>query len=167
MFFVKIYIVVLLNNIMISKEKREIIVNLHLKGKRQQDIADIVGESQQVISYWIVRFKETSSINERPKSGRPTKLKDDVLIDLKNKILNKIKSANADFGCVSTKEIKDLIKKEINETYSIRHVERIMHKLGFNLITPRTTHVRHNQEKANNFRKEFKKNSYRLMWTMK
>lgn len=152
---------------MISKEKRELIVRLHRKGKIQQDIADLVDESQQVVSYWIKRFKETGSVKDLPKSGRPTILKGLVLKNLKNKILNKINSANAEFNCVSTKEIRDLISNEIGITYTIRHVERIMHKLGFSLITPRTTHVRHDQEKVDSFRDEFKKNLSRTMWTTK
>ena len=152
---------------MISKEKRELIVRLHLKGKTQQYIAEHVDVSQQVVSYWIKRFKATTSIDDRPKSGRPTKLKGSTLKKLKSKISRKIKTANADFGCVSTKEIKELIAQEIGQSYSIRHVERIMHKLGFSLITPRTTHVHHDVNAVNFFRDEFKKNSFRPMWSMK
>ena len=152
---------------MISKEKRELIVKLYQKEKIQQDIAELVDESQQVVSYWIKRFKKTDSVEELPKSGRPTKLKGLVLNNLKIKMSNKIKSANADFGCVSTKEIRNLIAEEIGEIYTLRHVERIMHKLGFSLITPRTTHLRHDQEKVDAFRSEFKKNLNKPMWTMK
>jgi len=67
---------------------------------------------------------------------------------------------------VSTKQVNDLIFQEIGETYSFRHVERIMHKLGFSLITPRPQHLRHDQEKVDEFRDEFKKNFPRSMWFM-
>ena len=63
-------------------------------------------------------------------------------------------------------QVKAFIHKEIGEIYSLRHVERIMHKLGFSLITPRPQHIRHDQKKVDTFRKEFKKNSNRSMWAM-
>lgn len=40
----------------------------------------------------------------------------------------------------------------------MRHIERIIHRLGFSLITPRPQHLRHDQKKVDNFRDEFKKN---------
>ena len=49
----------------------------------------------------------------------------------------------------------------------MRHVERIMHKLGFSLITPRPQHLRHDQNKVDKFREDFKKNFNRSMWAMK
>ena len=67
---------------------------------------------------------------------------------------------------MSTKQIKKLIRKEIGEEYTMQHIERIMHKLGFSLITPRPQHLRHDQNKVDNFRDEFKKNFNRSMWVM-
>ena len=85
---------------------------------------------------------------------------------LKKKILTKIKQANDDFCSVSTKQIRKIIHQEVGEFYSLRHVERIMHKLGFSLIIPRSQHVLHDQEKVDAFRDEFKKKSKRNMWIM-
>jgi transposase len=80
--------------------------------------------------------------------------------------LNKIQDANNEFCSVNTKQIGKIIHKEIGELYSLRHVERIMHKIGFSLITPRPQHLKHDQEKVNKFRDEFKKNSNRNIWVM-
>ncbi len=151
---------------MISINERKIIVKLHLKGKRQQEIADLIGCSQPTVNLWIHRYKSNKGLKTRLRSGRPTKLKGKILKNIKDKILKEINSANTEFNCVSTKEIKKLIAKEINKSYSIRHIERIMHKLGFSLITPRPQHLRHDQEKVDNFRDEFKKNFNRSMWVM-
>jgi len=89
------------------------------------------------------------------------------LIRLKNKILTKIKKANDGYCSVNTKEIGEIIHQEIGKLYSLRHVERIMHKIGFSLIMPRPQHLKHDQEKVDKFRDEFKKNSNRNMWVMK
>ncbi len=151
---------------MISINERKIIVKLHLKGKGQQEIADLIGCSQPTVNLWIHRYKSNKGLKTRSRSGRPTKLKGNFLKGLKNKLLKKINSANEEYNNISTKQIKQFLAKEVGKEYSIRHVERIMHKLGFSLITPRPQHLRHDQEKVDNFREEFKKNSNRNIWIM-
>jgi transposase len=152
---------------MISISERKIIMRLHAQGKTQQTIANIVGCSQQMVSRWIYRFKKTNSLESCPRSGRPTKLKGKTLKLVKKRILDKINSANSEYNGVSTKQLKEVIRQEIGKTYSIRHVERIMHKLGFSLITPRPQHLRHDQNKVDTFRDEFKKNFSRNIWGVK
>tara|TARA_Y100000310_G_C20496732_1_gene721916 strand:+ start:53 stop:511 length:459 start_codon:yes stop_codon:yes gene_type:complete len=151
---------------MISTKEREIIVKLHQQGKNQQDISDLIGCSQPTVHKWITRFKRGKTLDTLPRSGRPTKLTKETLSQLKEKIFAKIKSANNKYCSVSTKQVKKLVHKEIGEDFSMRHIERIMHKLGFSLITPRPQHLRHDQDKVDNFRDEFKKNSKRSMWAM-
>jgi len=152
---------------MLSLAERKLIVKLHETGKKQQEIADLIGCVQSAVNRWIQRSKITNSLESRPRSGRPTKLKGETLERVKKKILARIKSANAEYNSVSTKQLGDIIRREIGETYSMRHVERIMHKLGFSLIMPRPQHVRHDQEKVDTFRDEFKKNLCRNIWIMK
>ena len=151
---------------MLSTSERELIVKLHLQGKKQQEIADLVGCSQPTVNLWIHRRESKQGLQTIPRSGRPTKLKGETFELVKKKILDKINSANADFGCVSTKEIKDVIVKEVGVVYSLRHVERLMHRMGFSLITPRPQHVRHDQEKVDAFRDAFKKKFPKNTWVM-
>lgn len=151
---------------MVTKKEREIIVRMHQKSKKQQNIADLIGCSQPTVHKWIQRFKQDRTLDSLPRSGRPTKLTEDILGQLKEKLEKKIKTANNKYCAVSTKEIRDFIKAEIGKKYSIRHVERLMHRLGFSLITPRSQHIRHDQEKVDAFRDEFKKNSKQSMWIM-
>ena len=151
---------------MLSVKERELIISLYDKGKKQGEIADIIGCSQPTVHRWIKHNLSGRTLNTLPRSGRPTKLTKKTLNTLKKKILHKIESTNKDFGAVSTKEIHSFIHNEVGEAYSLRHVERIMHKLGFSLITPRPQHVRHDQKKVDKFGDEFKKNSTRNMWVM-
>ncbi len=151
---------------MVSIKEREIIVKLHQQGKNQQEIADLVGCSQPTVHKWIMRFKEGKTLHTLPRSGRPTKLTKQNLAKIRKKILTDIKKANEKYCSVSTKQVKDLIHAEIGDIYSLRHVERIMHKLGFSLITPRPQHLKHDQKKVDAFRDEFKKNSNRNIWVM-
>jgi len=151
---------------MISIKERRLIVRLHKQGKNQQEIADLLGCSQPTVHKWVTRFKQGKTLDTLPRSGRPTKLTKKGLGRLKKKILAKIEAANDGFCSVSTKQVKKIIHQEIGELYSIRHVERIMHRLDFSLITPRPQHLRHDQEKVDAFRQEFKKKSNRSMWAM-
>ena len=152
---------------MLSIDKRELVLRWHGEGKNQQEIADLVGCHQASVSRLINKFVRKGIVKDLPRSGRPTKLKSATLEQVKNKILDKIHSENAEFGCVSTKEIKDLIAQEVGVVYTVRHVERIMHKMGFSLITPRPEHVRHDQSKVDSFRDDFKKKFPKNTWIMK
>lgn len=151
---------------MLTKQQRELIIKLNEDGKNQQKIADLLGCSQAAVSKWISKYKKGRTLETLPRSGRPTKLTKGKLTKLKNKLLYEVKKANEKFCSVNTKQLGEIIKKETGKDYSIRHVERIMHKLGFSLITPRTKHIKHDQEKVDKFRDEFKKNSNKNTWVM-
>lgn len=151
---------------MLSFEERRLIVKLHQKGKKQQYIADLVGCSQPTVHKWIKISSHGRTLRTLPRSGRPTKLTKQNLIRLKDKISTMIKEVNNEYCSVSTKQISNLIHQEIGESFSLRHVERIMHGLGFSLITPRPQHIRHDQDKVDKFRDEFKKNFNRSIWVM-
>lgn len=152
---------------MLTISERKIIVRLHSQGKKQEVIASIVGCSQQTVSKWIRESRMRKSLKTLPRSGRPTKLTSTKLTNIKDKLKQKIEQKNAQFGSVTTKEIRNIIHQEIGELYSIRHVERIMHKMGFSLITPRTMHTKHDQNAVDEFRKEFKKKRTQSIWIMK
>jgi len=151
---------------MITLKERELIVKLNTQRKNQQEIADLIGCSQPTVHKWITRFKQGKTLDTLPRSGRPTKLTKQKLKQLKKKIVAEIEATNEQFCSINTKQIGELIHQEIGEIYSLRHVERIMHKIGFSLITPRPQHIRHDQEKIDKFRNEFKKNLKRHTWVM-
>ncbi len=147
-------------------KERELVLEWTQKGKSQEVIACLLGCDQSSVSRLLKKYEQKGVVANLPRSGRPTKLTKKKLSLLKNKICSSIKSVNADYCAVSTKQIAQLVKKEIGVNYSMRHIERIMHKLGFSRITPRPEHVRHDQEKVDAFREEFKKNFSRSMWVM-
>lgn len=151
---------------MLTKQQREFILRLREEGKKQQQIANLVGCSQVSVSKWISKYKSGRTLETLPRSGRPTKLKSSMLKKLRIKILKEVKKANEKFCSLSTKQLSEIIKKEVGKEYSLRHVERTMHKLGFSLITPRSQHIKHDSNKVEEFRAEFKKNFKRNTWIM-
>ena len=151
---------------MISIKERTLILEWKDKGKTQKEIAELLACHQSSVSRFLNKYKRKKIVENLPRSGRPTKLTEKKLNQLKKNIVSQIEDANNSFCSVSTKQIGKIIHEEIGELYSLRHVERIMHRLGFSLITPRPQHLRHDQEKVDKFRDEFKKNSNRSIWVM-
>lgn len=149
---------------MLYIKERKLIIQWNEKGKTQEEIAELLNCHQSSISRFLVKYKRKGITQDLPRSGRPTKLTKERLSQLKKSIVAKIKSANDKYCSVSTKEVKKIIHQEISENYSMRHIERIMHKLGFSLITPRSQHLRHDQDKVDKFRDEFLKNLNRSIW---
>jgi len=152
---------------MISIKERELITKWDKEGKTQQEIARLLNCNQSSVSRFLVKYKNKGIIYNLPRSGRPTKLTKKTIRQLKGKVLAAIEDANNEFCSVSTKQVENIIRREIGESYSLRHVGRIMHGLGFSLITPRPQHIRHNQQKVDQFREEFKKKFSRSMWAMR
>lgn len=151
---------------MLNKQQREIIIKLKQDGKKQQQIAQLIGCSQAAVSKWLFKYKFGRTLETLPRSGRPTKLTKSKLENVKAKLMLEIKKVNEKYCSLNTKQLGDIIKKEVGIEYSMRHVERIMHKLGFSLITPRTRHIKHDQKKVDEFKDMFKKNFKRSTWVL-
>ncbi len=149
---------------MINLQTRELVLKWKKEGKTQQQIAELVGCHQSAICRFLDKHKKTGSLKNLPRSGRPTKLSGEKLDALKVRILEEIKDANKKYCSLSTKHFSEIIHREVGRVYTLRHVGRIMHKLGFSLIMPRSQHLRHNQQKVDEFRREFKKNFKRGTW---
>ena len=147
-----------------GKEKeRELIVKLSKENKTCREIAAILGTSKSKVSYWICRSRQTNSLSDLPRSGRPTQLS--------KRKLNKIYSAlrkeelTSNRSGFSSKKVADILQKTIGKKYSMRHVRRILKKINISLITPRVSHIRKDEEKIKKFKQEFKKNFSKNMWT--
>jgi len=83
---------------------------------------------------------------------------------IKSKIVKKVVSKNLKYSSCTSKELRNIISKEIRKPISMRHARRILHKIGFSLITPRSQHVKNDPLKVAEFRREFKKNSNPSFW---
>lgn len=146
-------------------KERELIIKLRKEGKTCVEVGKILGISKGTVSYWDRRFQETGCLKDKPRPGRPTPLNVKRLQELKKKIKETILEKNDRAG-LSSREILVFIKKETGKTYTIRHVERLLHKMGFSLITPRVNHIRKDKKAQDTFRDEFKKNYKTSMWTI-
>lgn len=147
-----------------KQKERELILKLSREKKTCREIGDILGTSKSKVSYWITRYKKTGSLLDKPRSGRPTPLTKQELEDIKNQLRAKHLEVRNDKAGLSTKEVLQLIEQKTKRKYSFRHAERIMHKIGLSLITPRVSHIRKDEKAQVKFREEFKKNFNRSTW---
>ncbi len=145
------------------QKERELIINLHKKGKSCREVAKLLDMSKSKASFWINRFKETGSLENRQRSGRPTLLTKKALSEIHSAISSQMLAAEGKTG-IRTKEVLQLIENKINKKYTLRHAERILHKLDFALVTPRTHHIRKDPVAQDNFRHNFKKNLRKNIW---
>lgn len=152
---------------MIKLPTRELILRWKKEGKTQQEIADLAGCNQSSISRLIAKFKQTGDVRNLPRSGRPTPLTKKTLAKLKADFTREAKAANKKFCSIDAKQFSKKIESKTQKKYSDRHVMRILHKIDFSRITPRSQHIKNNPEKIKEFREEFKKNSKKSIWVMK
>jgi transposase len=151
---------------MIKLQTRELVLKWRKEGKTQQEMADLIGCNQSAISRLIVKYEQTGSIKNLPRSGRPTSLSKKILTKLKREFTRQAKAANKKFCSINIKQFGQIITKETNQNYSQRHIRRILHQLDFSRITPRSQHILNDPEKVKLFREEFKKNSKNSIWVM-
>lgn len=148
-----------------KRKERELIVKLREDGKTCVEVAEILGVCKSSVSFWTRRYNKTGCLEDKPRKGRPTPLTEEKLQEMKEKIKETVLEHNDRAG-LSSKEILVFIKKETGRTYTIRHVERLLHRMGFSLITPRVNHIRKDEKAQEKFREEFKKNYKTSMWTI-
>lgn len=146
-------------------EIRKTIIKLHEKGKRQTEISELLDIPQTTISFWIKRYKKTSLLNDLPRSGKPSKLTKKQFEQI-NHVLHDFPPSRYGGESIgwTTKMLMQFIKDNFGVTFGMRYVEKIMHRCGISLITPRSEHSKASYAARIVYRMEFKKNSKKNMW---
>ena len=147
-------------------KERELIIKLSNEGKTCREIASILDISKSLVSFWVIRYKETGDLKDKPRSGQPTQLTKERLTSISEELKKRLQEQNGRAG-ISTKEVVKILEEETDKTYTPRHAQRLLHKMGFSLITPRVSHIKRNKEAQNKFREDFKKNFKRNMWVIR
>ncbi len=150
---------------MVSEEIRKTIVKLYEKMKTQEEISNLLDVPQSTVSYWIVRYRETKSVKNKPRSGRPSKLAKAQLKQLKKELLGDPPSryGGDSFGW-TTKEALNYVAEQYRIKYTDRNIRKIFHKLGLSLITPRTEHTYDSYAARTVYRDDFKKKLKKNTW---
>lgn len=144
---------------------RKKIISLHKKSKSVRDIAYLLDVSKSKAAYWIKRYKETGKLENMYRSGCPARL---------NKIqLSKLNESLLDFSPNryggkslgwTTKMAIQYVKDKFNVSYGMRQMQKLFHKFGLTLITPRSEHTKASYAARTVYRMDFKKNSKKNIW---
>lgn len=146
---------------------RKKIISLHKKGKPTREIAYLLDTSKSKTAFWVKRYKDVGSLENKSRSGRPTPLTKKKLNLIRQKIkANLEEHSKRRKAGISSKEVMDMIESETGRNYTLRHIERILHKMGLSLISPKVSHIKKDKKALEKFRREFKKNSSRNMWVI-
>ena len=151
-----------------KKEKlilRQNIIKLHNKGKKQDEISYLLDVPQSTVSYWIINFKKENRLTDNPRSGRPSQLTKEQKLQLKERLLDFPPSR---YGGKSmgwtTKMAIQYVKETYKVKYGMRQIQKVFHKFGLNLITPRSEHSKASFAARTVYRMDFKKNSKKSIW---
>ena len=151
---------------MVNITEREMIVRLRKQRKTVDEISVLLGLKRSTVGFWVKRYDDSQSLENLPRSGRPTPLTQSKFALVKCKVRSFVREQEDAHCGVTSKQLKSLIEAEVGTSYTLRHVQRLLKQFGLSLITPRTQHVRHDQEKVDAFRDEFKKKLPKNTWTI-
>ena len=148
-----------------KQKERELIVSLHKKGKSTRDIAFALDVSKSKAGFWVKRFRETKSLDDIRRSGRPPSMTEAQLAELRATLHDTppAKYGGEKIGWTS-KMVLQYIHDHFGVLYGLRQVQKLLHKLGLSLITPRSEHQKGSYAARTVFRMDFKKNSRRNIW---
>jgi transposase len=145
--------------------KRQAIIQLHKKGKKQTEISYLLDVPQTTVSYCIKKYRLAGKLEDKHRSGKPSKLSVEQQSELKKVLLD---FPPERFGGKSngwlTKMAIQYVKDTYGVTYSMRRMQELFHKINLNLITPRIEHEKASYAARTVYRLDFKKNSKKNIW---
>jgi len=138
-------------------KQRLLIILKAFKHKSSYKIADLTATSHTKVQRWINRFNKYGfeGLKDKPRTGKPARLTDKQKERLE-KELDTPKEFSVGWRTV---EVLDKIKKRFKVIYTIQHIRRLLHNLGYSLIKPRSSHINKDPVKAKAIVKKLKKNS--------
>ena len=126
-----------------------LVLNVVYQGKVSAQVARDLHRSKDWASEWLKRYDKEGieGLKNRPKSGRPSKLSEDISYQIKKEL----KESNQGW---TTKQVEELIVKKSGIKYHYIHIYRILRKWGFKQKVPRKVHVNTASKRKKMFQKK-------------
>ena len=151
-----------------KKEKlilRQNIIKLHKKEKKQTEISYLLDVPQSTVSFWIIKYNKEKRLTDKPRSGRPSQLNKEEKSHLKEVLLDfPPKRFGGESLGWTTRMAIQYVKETYNVSYSMRQMQKLFHRFGIKLITPRPEHIKASRAARVVYRMDFKKNSNKNIW---
>lgn len=127
-----------------------LVLNVKYDGIGQNQAARELHCLSSWASKWMGRFEKEGieGLRTRERSGRPPKIKHGAIVRIKRKVVRNESGWTA-------REVRELIRKDADVTYTERHVYRLLHRWGVRAIVPdkRLLHKASREERLS-FKKE-------------
>lgn len=139
-------------------KQRLFIILKAFKIKSSYKIAAIADTSHTKVQRWIKRFNKYGfeGLRDKQRSGKPSRLTEEQKRRLENILDNP-----GDFRPgYKTNEIMDRIKKVFGISYTVRHIRRLLHSMGYSRMKGRPEHINKDPIKAKSVVRKLKKNFY-------
>jgi len=117
------------------------------EGYKQREVARIMRTTVRTVYKWKKRYEREGfeGLKTRKKTGRKRRLSDDDLEDLKRHLKQR------DYW--TTREVRNLIKDVFDVEFTLRHVSRILRKIGMNYQKPYVNDLKRPRDAENILKK--------------
>ena len=139
-------------------KQRLFIILKAFKIKSSYKIADLADTSHTKVQRWIKRFNKYGivGLKDKRRDGRPSQLTKQQ----KEKLENILDNPGEFKPGYKTNEIVDKIRKVFGINYTVRHVRRLLHIMGYGRTKGRPEHINKDPIKAKSTVRKLKKNFY-------
>jgi len=120
--------------------KRLLVAIIYKRGPSAPMIAEWLDTREQTIYRWFDRLEEepiSQAIQDRQRSGRPSKLDDADRAEFQQAVQNPPSQAGYDEPAWTTGLAQQFLEDEFDAEYSRRHVQRLLKDAGLTWQTPR------------------------------
>ena len=125
------------------------------QGMRCPEVARIMGDSVRTIETWVNKFENhgLSALEEKPRSGRPSKLSDEQKEDLKKVLAGTPRDYGIEANNWDGKTLSWFILDEYRVALEVRQCQRLFRELGFTYRKPRPMIAGTDDETKETFKK--------------
>ena len=130
-------------------------VLLVAQGMSCPEVARLLGDAPRTVEYWVRRFEEKglAGLVEGERSGRPRRLSDEQLEEIKSVLRQPPESAGIAGGVWDGKGLAAFIKKQYGVTLQVRQCQNMFNSFGFRRRKPRPLIARADLERQNAYKK--------------
>jgi transposase len=134
-------------------------VLLVAQGMTCPQAAELLGDAARSVEYWVRRFEQDglAGLREGERSGRPRRLSDDQLGQIKRVLRQSAREAGMGAGLWDGKTLAAWIERELGVVLGVRQCQRLFRQLGFRLRKPRPAIAHADPELQSEHKKNFEK----------
>jgi transposase len=139
------------------RQRTQIIV-LAQEGKSRHFIAQNCGCARALVDYWVKRYNQEGleGLKNRPRKRKHFPFSQEE----QEKFCQRISAGpkQEEKICVfHGEDVRRILQEEFGKLRSLSGTYKLLHRLGYRLLSPRPKHYKANEEEQENFKKKFQK----------